>query len=253
MQFGSVRALVTGGASGLGEGVVRAIAKRGGRALIVDLPTSNGASLAESLGPSVEFASADVSKPEAVAAAVGAAVQHMGGIDLVVNCAGVSPAERTVGREGTIHSLDVFRRTVEINLIGLFDVVRRSALTMMSNAPAAGGERGVIINVSSIAAMEGQKGQAAYAASKGGVLALTLPLARDLADIGIRVVTICPGIMDTAMVAGLDERRRNALLDIHLFPKRLGKPSDFAQLVEAICETEMLNGESIRLDAATRL
>jgi 3-hydroxyacyl-CoA dehydrogenase/3-hydroxy-2-methylbutyryl-CoA dehydrogenase len=253
VEFAASRAIVTGGASGLGEGLVRSLVAAGAQALIVDLASSRGAELAADLGPTVAFRAADVANSDDVAEAIDAAVEHMGSINLAVNCAGVSPAHRIVGRDGTLHPLDTFRRTVEINLIGVFDVVRRSAAAMAANQPDANGERGVIVNVASIAAVEGQKGQAAYSASKGGVLALTLPLARDLADLGIRVMTICPGIMDTGMLAGIDETRRAALLNLHVFPKRLGTPTDFARLVQAICETELLNGEVIRLDAATRL
>jgi 3-hydroxyacyl-CoA dehydrogenase/3-hydroxy-2-methylbutyryl-CoA dehydrogenase len=152
-----------------------------------------------------------------------------------------------------MHPLDVFRRTVEINLIGSFDVLRHAVLVMSRNEPTAEGERGLLVNVSSAAALEGQVGQAAYAASKGGLVALTLPLARDLAIWGIRVMTVCPGIMDTGMLAGVDEKRRATLMDLHVFPKRLGRPEDFAQLVSSFMENTLLNGDVVRLDAATRL
>lgn len=246
-------AIVTGGASGLGEGTVRMIAEAGGRAAILDLPSSAGAAIAEELGDDVAFLPVDVSDPEQVRAAVDGARERFGRIDAAICCAGISPAGRTVNRKGEMFSLDTFRKTVEVNLIGLFDVVRNAARHMAENDPGTDNERGVIINVASIAAMEGQVGQTAYSASKGGIVALTLPLARDLAPLGIRVLSIAPGIMDTAMVAGLDDQRREKLIDLNLFPKRLGRPDDFASLVRTFLETTMLNGEVVRLDAATRL
>lgn len=246
-------ALVTGGASGLGLGVVRMIAEGGGRAAIVDLPTSAGAQLAEELGDAIEFVPTDVTRADEVAAAVARTVERFGRLDVCVNCAGISPAHRVVKSDGTKFPLDMFRKTVDINLIGLFDVVRNAAAAMAANEPGPDGERGLIVNVASIAALEGQVGQAAYSASKGGVVALTLPLARDLAGVGIRVMTVCPGIMDTAMLSGLDDKRRGALVDLHVFPKRLGRPDDFARLVQGFMTNTMLNGDVVRLDAATRL
>jgi 3-hydroxyacyl-CoA dehydrogenase/3-hydroxy-2-methylbutyryl-CoA dehydrogenase len=253
MRAQDTTAIVTGGASGLGEGVVRMLAAAGGRAAILDLPGSAGAAIADELGDAVAFFPVDVSVPEQVRAAVDGARERFGRIDAAVCCAGISPAGRTVNRKGEMFSLDVFRRTIEVNLIGLYDVVRNAARHMADNDPGVDGERGVIVNVASIAAMEGQVGQTAYSASKGGIVALTLPLARDLAPLGIRVLSVAPGIMDTAMVAGLDEERRRRLLDIHLFPKRLGRPDDFAALVRTFLETTLFNGEVVRLDAGTRL
>jgi 3-hydroxyacyl-CoA dehydrogenase/3-hydroxy-2-methylbutyryl-CoA dehydrogenase len=249
---GSV-AVVTGGASGLGEGTVRMVAGAGGKAVIVDLASSRGDQLAAELGDSVRFVPADVSSESDVEQAIDAAAAAFGRIDVAVNCAGVSPASLVVSRERELFPLDVFRKAVEINLIGLFDVVRRAAFHMSANEPGEDGERGLIVNVASIAGFEGQAGQAAYAASKGGVIALTLPLARDLARWGIRVMGVAPGIMDTGMLAGIDEKRRSAFVDIHVFPKRLGRPADFAALVRSFMETTLLNGEVVRLDAATRL
>ncbi len=246
-------AVVTGGASGLGEGVVRMLAEAGGRAAILDLPSSNGAAIAQELGDSVAFLPVDVSVPDQVHAAVDGARERFGRIDAAVCCAGISPAGRTLNREGEMFSLDTFRRTIEVNLIGAYDVVRNAARHMAANEPGVDRERGVIVMVASIAAMEGQAGQTAYSASKGGIIGLTLPLARDLAPIGVRVLTIAPGIMDTAMIAGLDEARRERLIDINLFPKRLGRPDDFAALVRTFMETTMFNGEIVRLDAGTRL
>ncbi|MEU3011683.1 SDR family NAD(P)-dependent oxidoreductase [Nocardia asteroides] len=249
---GSV-ALITGGASGLGLGVARMIAARGGQAMIADLPTSRGHEVAVELGDSVAFIPTDVADPDQVTTAVQATLALFGRLDLCVNCAGISPAHRVVKRDGTLFPLDTFTSTVAVNLTGLFDVVRNAAGAMAKNPPGTDGERGLIVNVASIAALEGQVGQAAYAASKGGVVALTLPLARDLAGLGIRVMTVCPGIMDTAMLADADDTRRQALLDIHVFPKRLGRSDDFADLVAAFMTNTMLNGDVVRLDAATRL
>jgi 3-hydroxyacyl-CoA dehydrogenase/3-hydroxy-2-methylbutyryl-CoA dehydrogenase len=245
--------VITGGASGLGEGVVRMLASGGGRAAIVDLPGSRGEEIAAELGDSVRFFATDVTATDQVEAAVDGAVEAFGRIDLVVNAAGVSPAARVVGREGKLFSLETFKQAIDINLVGLFDVVRRSALKMSENEPGEDGERGLIVNVASIAAFEGQVGQAAYTASKGAVAALTIQLARDLERQAIRVMCVAPGMMDTAMLAGVDEKRRQALIDIHLFPKRLGRPEDFAQVVRTMMEVTLLNGDVFRLDAGTRL
>lgn len=253
MRAQDTAAIVTGGASGLGEGVVRMLAAAGGSIAILDLPGSAGAAIAAELGERVSFQPVDVSVPEQVRVAVDGAHEQLGRIDATVCCAGISPAGRTLNRHGEMFSLDTFRQTIEVNLIGLYDVVRNAARHMADNEPGVDGERGVIVNVASIAAMEGQVGQTAYSASKGGIVALTLPLARDLAPLGIRVLAIAPGIMDTAMVAGLDETRRQGLIDLNLFPKRLGRPDDFAALVRMFLETTMFNGEVVRLDAATRL
>lgn len=253
MKLSDVRALVTGGASGLGEGTVRAIIGAGGMATIIDLPSSRGPMLASELGERVTFTPCDVTKSAEVTTAVQSALKAMGLINVNVNCAGVSPAQRVVGRDGTLFDLELFRKTLEINLIGAFDVIRQSAGAMAKNVPGLSGERGLVVNVSSVAAIEGQRGQAAYTASKGGLLALTLMLARDLAEIGVRVNTICPGVMDTPMLAGVDEKRREGIINLNVFPKRLGTPADFAHLVQFLVENEMMNGEVIRLDAAVRL
>jgi 3-hydroxyacyl-CoA dehydrogenase / 3-hydroxy-2-methylbutyryl-CoA dehydrogenase len=245
--------LITGGASGLGEGVVRMLAEGGGQAAILDLPQSRGAEIAQELGDSARFFATDVSDPEQVEAAVRGAAEAFGRIDLAVNCAGISPAQRIVGKDRSLYPLDMFKRAIDVNLNGLFDVVRWSALHMADNEPGEDGERGLIVNVASIAGFEGQVGQAAYAASKGGVIALTLQLARDLERQAIRVMGVAPGMMDTAMLAGVDDRRRKALIDLHLFPRRLGTPHDFARLVRTFMEVTLLNGDVVRLDAATRL
>jgi 3-hydroxyacyl-CoA dehydrogenase/3-hydroxy-2-methylbutyryl-CoA dehydrogenase len=245
--------LVTGGASGLGEGVVRMLVGSGGRAVILDLPGSRGDAIADELGDAVVFVPTDVTQTDQVEAGVAAVAEAFGRLDVTVNCAGVSPAQRVIGKDGVLYSLDVFRKAIDINLIGLFDVVRHSALLMSSNEPGMDGERGLIVNVSSIAGLEGQVGQAAYTASKGAVAALTIQLARDLARQSIRVMAVAPGMMDTAMLAGVDDTRRQALLDLHVFPKRLGVPEDFAALVRTFMEVTLLNGDVVRLDAATRL
>jgi len=253
MNVRDARAIVTGGASGLGEAVVKMLTEGAGRAVILDLEGSRGEELARKLGGAVSFVPTDVSDSEQVEVSVAKAREVLGTINLAVNCAGISPAHRMIGRDGAIHPLDSFRRAVEINLIGLFDVVRWSAYYMAQNDPSDDGERGLIVNVASIAGFEGQAGQAGYAASKGGVIALTLQLARDLERHGIRVMAVAPGMMDTNMLAGLDERRRQALVDLNVFPRRLGRPSEFASLVRTFMETTLLNGEVVRLDAATRL
>lgn len=247
-------AVVTGGASGLGEGVVRMFAAGGGRAVILDLPGSRGPEICDELGAeTVHFLAADVSQPDQVESAMGRAAEAFGGIHLLANCAGISPAHRLLDKEGNLFPLDLFRKTVEINLIGLFDVLRWGVLHMSRNEPSDEGERGLIVNVASIAGFEGEAGQAAYSASKGGVIALTLPLARELAHWGIRVMTIAPGIMNTAMLAGTDDKLRERLAQVPVFPKRFGQPADFARLVRCFVEDTMLNGEVVRLDAATRL
>jgi 3-hydroxyacyl-CoA dehydrogenase/3-hydroxy-2-methylbutyryl-CoA dehydrogenase len=245
--------LVTGGASGLGEGVVRMLVDGGGHAAIFDLASSKGNELAAELGDRAAFFPVDVTDSAAVEAAVAGVAERFGRIDLLMNSAGISTGSRVLGRDGSPHPLDHFRRHVEVNLIGLFDVLRRAAVVMARNEPNEDGERGLIVNVASIAAIEGQVGQASYSASKGGVLALTLPLARDLAGHGIRVLCICPGIMDTPMLAGANEQLRNSLMDLTVFPKRLGRADDMGDLVRSFMEQPMLNGEVIRLDGAVRL
>jgi len=253
MTLAGIVGFITGGASGLGAAVVEMLAAGGGRAAILDLPASAGAERANALGEAAAFFEVDVSLPDQVQRAVDAAASHFGRVDLLVNCAGVSPVGRTLDRDGRMADLAVFRRTVETNLIGLYDVVRHTVRHMIRNDPGEDGERGVIINTASIAAFDGQSGQTAYAASKGGIVALTLPLARDLAIWGIRVMAIAPGIMDTAMLAGFGERQREAMAGLHLFPKRVGRPDEFAQIVRACLENHLLNGEVVRLDAGARI
>lgn len=245
--------LVTGGAAGLGFGAAKMLVDRGARVALLDRPTSQGAQAAAALGPQAAFFAADVTDADRVERAVTEAVAHFGRIDVYLGAAGVNANERMLSRRGALHTLDSFRRTVEVNLVGAFDVMRHAVAAMSRNEAGTDGERGLLINVASIAAYDGSAGQSAYAASKGGLVALTLPLARDLAEWGIRVMTICPGVMDTAMLVGLDDRLRAAVEKLPVFPKRLGRPEDFGALVISLIEQPWLNGEIIRLDAATRL
>ena len=249
---GSV-ALVTGGASGLGAGVARGLVAAGGRVVIADLASSAGESVAAELGDGAAFVAVDVTHPDDVEAAVAAAAEVWGRIDVLVSCAGISSGRRMLTRSGELHTLEHFRAHVEVNLIGLFDVLRHTVGHMAANEPNADGERGVIVNLGSIAGLEGQVGQMSYSASKGGIIGMTLPLARDLGSRGIRVMTICPGIMDTPILASLNAEQIAAVTAGNVFPKRLGAPADVAALVCHIMENTYLNGEVIRLDAGMRL
>lgn len=251
MNVKGLRALVTGGASGLGEATVRRLAAAGASVAVLDLATSKGAGVAADVGG--VFVAADVRNSDDVTAAVDGAAEGLGGIDLCVNAAGVAPAHRVLTRDGEMFPLDLYRLVIEINLIGVFDVTRHAARHMALNEPNADGERGVVVNVASVAAFEGQVGQAAYSASKGGIAAMTLPLARDLASYGIRVMSIAPGIMDTAILDAVSPELKAQLAAVHVFPKRLGSPDEFAALVVHIVENALLNGEVIRLDAAARM
>jgi 3-hydroxyacyl-CoA dehydrogenase / 3-hydroxy-2-methylbutyryl-CoA dehydrogenase len=246
-------ALVTGGASGIGEGVVRMIHSAGGSVVIADLPGSAGERIAAELGPSAAFAPMDVTAPEQVRQAVDDAVALFGRLDILVNAAGITASARVVARDGTLYPLDLFRKGIEVNLIGAFDALRNAAGAMAKNEPGADEERGIIVNISSIAAYEGQVGQASYSASKGGLVALTLPLARDLALQGIRVMTICPGSIDTPMLQRESQALRDSLAQANVFPHRLGAASDISAVIRTCIETTYLNGEVIRVDAAVRL
>ena len=252
MQIADSVALVTGGASGLGEATVRLIVNGGGRAMILDRAGSTGANLASELGERAAFSEADVTDEAQVSAAVERTVERFGVLNVTVNCAGVGIAMRTITRDGS-HPLDLFIKVVQVNLIGTFNVIRLAAAQMAKNTPTAEGERGVIVNTASVAAYDGQIGQAAYSASKGGVVGMTLPIARDLASVGIRVVTIAPGTFDTTMLAMAPEPVRQALAAQIPFPSRLGRPSEYASLVRHVLENVMLNGETIRLDGAIRM
>ena len=249
---GSV-AVITGGVSGLGFGVARRLVDQGASVVMFDINEERGKQATSELGDSSRFIACDISDAEAVAAAVAGAKDAFGRIDILVNAAGVAPAQRLLSRDGDMFDLELFRFTIGVNLIGMFDMIRNVAAVMSDNSPADTGERGVIVNVASIAAFEGQVGQAAYSASKGGVVGMTLPIARDLGSIGVRVNTVAPGIMDTPLLAGAPQELKDSLAALHVFPKRLGTPEDFAHLVQAIVENSMINGEVIRLDAAARM
>jgi NAD(P)-dependent dehydrogenase (short-subunit alcohol dehydrogenase family) len=246
LQLDGIGALVAGGASGLGEATARALAARGARVTVADLNEERGEALASELGAA--FAKADVTDERQLQAAVEAA----GELRLAVSCAGIGWAERTVGKSGPA-ALEPFETVVRVNLIGTFNVLRLAAASMAANEPDEGGERGAVVMTASIAAFDGQIGQTAYSASKGGVVGLTLPAARDLARIGIRVCTIAPGLFDTPLLAGLPEEHRQALGAQVPHPPRLGRPEEYAQLACHIAENPMLNGETIRLDGALRM
>jgi len=242
--------LVTGGASGLGAATVRRVVAQGASTLIVDLPSSSGSELGAELGDRVRFAAADVRDEDQVQAAVAAATQ-LGTLRVVVNCAGVATPGRVIGKRGVL-PLDVFRTVIDINLTGTFNVLRLAAATMIGNEPLDG-DRGVVIMTASVAAFDGQIGQAAYAASKGGIVGLTLSAARDLAGKAIRVMTIAPGVMETPMMGGLPGETRSTLEALVPHPPRLGRPDEYAMLVSSIIENSLLNGEVIRLDGALRM
>jgi NAD(P)-dependent dehydrogenase (short-subunit alcohol dehydrogenase family) len=251
MRVDGRTALVTGGASGLGRAAVDALLAAGANVVIADLSSSAGETLAKELGDRTRFAPADVTSAEDVAAAIATAAGAFGGLHIAVNCAGIGWAARTADKSGP-HDLEVFATVVRVNLIGTFNVIRLAAAQMSGQEPVED-ERGVIVNTASIAAFDGQIGQAAYAASKGGVVSLTLPVARDLAARLIRCITIAPGTFDTPMLGMLPEEQRRMLAEQIPHPRRLGKPSEFAALVRHVVENPMLNGETIRLDGALRM
>ncbi|CAN7737999.1 SDR family NAD(P)-dependent oxidoreductase [Paraburkholderia sp. 22099] len=244
--------VVTGGGSGLGAATARRLVAGGARVLLVDLNHDAGTALAAELGSHACFAKADISDAASAESALAAFRDTFGTLHGLINCAGVAPAEKVLGREGP-HALESFARTVQINLIGAFNMVRLAAACMAGNMPETDGERGVIINTASVAAFDGQIGQAGYAASKGGVVAMTLPIARELARHGIRVVAIAPGIMETPMLKGMPTEVQDALGKMVPFPARLGRPDEFAGLVLHILDNTYLNGEVIRLDGAIRM
>jgi len=252
MRIEGSGALVVGGASGLGEATARALHARGAHVLVADLDAERGAALAAQLGERAQFAAADVTQPEQLEEAVALAAQAPGGLRISVHCAGIGHAERIARAKGP-HRAETFERVVAINLVGTFHALRLASAAMLANEPVDEGERGIIVNTASIAAWDGQIGQVAYAASKGGVVALTLPAARDLAGSGIRVCAIAPGLFDTPLLAGLPAEARTQLAASIPFPPRLGLPPEFAQLACHIVENVMLNGEVIRLDGALRM
>ncbi|EIU3229407.1 TPA: 3-hydroxyacyl-CoA dehydrogenase [Pseudomonas aeruginosa] len=244
--------MITGGGSGLGLAAARQLLGQGGKVLLLDINAEAGQRAAAELGEGARFVQADITREEDGRVAVAQALEAFGAVHGLVNCAGIAPAEKILGRSG-VHGLDSFRRTVEVNLIGSFNLLRLAAEAMAQNPPNAEGERGVIVNTASVAAFDGQIGQAAYAASKGGVAAMTLPAARELARSGIRVMCIAPGIFETPMMAGMPQEVRDSLAAGVPFPPRLGRPEEYAALVRHIVENPMLNGEVIRLDGALRM
>ncbi|RBY89831.1 SDR family NAD(P)-dependent oxidoreductase [Blastococcus sp. TF02A-26] len=253
MKTYDVAAVVSGGASGLGEATVRALAERGAAVTVLDLQEEKGQALAAELGGATTFVRTDVTDEESVRAAVAEAAGKDRPLRIAVNCAGIGWAQRTLGRGGEPHDLGAFSRTVQVNLVGTFNVLRLAAAAMATAEPLEDGERGVVVNTASIAAYDGQIGQVAYAASKGGIVGMTLPAARDLAAVGVRVCTIAPGLVDTPLLGALPEPAREALAAGIPFPQRLGRPDDFAQLALAIMEHGYLNGEVIRMDGALRM
>ncbi|HEV7250083.1 MAG TPA: 3-hydroxyacyl-CoA dehydrogenase [Shinella sp.] len=252
MELKSRVFVVTGASSGLGAAVARMLAEEGASVLGLDVNGEAGETLAIELGENVRFRQTDVTNAADATAALAYAKEVFGHVHGLVNCAGIAPGEKILGKNG-LHGLDSFARAVTINLVGTFNMVRLAAAVMAEEEPDGFGERGVIVNTASIAAFDGQIGQAAYAASKGGVAAMTLPVARELARFGIRVVTIAPGIFETPMMAGMSQDVQDTLAASVPFPPRLGRPSEYAALVKHICENTMLNGEVIRLDGALRM
>jgi NAD(P)-dependent dehydrogenase (short-subunit alcohol dehydrogenase family) len=252
MEITGSTILITGGASGLGAGTARRLATAGANIVVADLNQSAGEALTAELGKKVAYVVTDVTSEQSAQAAIEAVINRFGRLDGLVSCAGILGAARIVGREGP-HDLALFQKVIHVNLIGTFNMLRLAAAAIAKNEPNADGERGVIINTASVAAFEGQIGQAAYSASKGGVAALTLPAARELARFGIRVVAIAPGIFETAMMHAAPEAVQQSLAQQTLFPTRLGRAEEFAQLVQQIAENPMLNGTVIRLDGGIRL
>jgi NAD(P)-dependent dehydrogenase (short-subunit alcohol dehydrogenase family) len=252
MHIDDTRAIITGGASGLGQAVAENLVAAGGRVVLLDVNAAAGQALTASLGERASFIETDVTSESAVNVAVAAAVQAMGGLNLAVNCAGVGWPKRMVGKDGPMPG-EFFRKVIEINLVGTLLVCKAAAAEMQKNAPNADGERGAIVMTASVAAFDGQIGQVAYAASKGGVVGMTLPMARELAAFGIRVVTIAPGLFLTPMMAALPAEAQESLGKQVPFPPRLGRPAEYASLVRQVVENPMLNGETIRLDGAIRM
>ncbi len=252
MRLADVRALVTGGASGLGLAVARHLVEHGGQVCLFDLDAAKGEAAAATLGDRASFQRVDVGSEDGVAAAVEAAAAAMGGLNAAISCAGILGAGRALGKDGPM-PLSQFETTVRVNLLGSFNIAKAAASTMQHNAPGEDGERGVIINTASIAAFEGQIGQAAYSASKGGVVGMTLPLAREFARIGVRVVTIAPGVFHTPMVDGMPQAVYDSLCAQVPYPSRLGRPEEFADAVAFVLQNRYVNGETLRIDGAVRL
>ena len=254
MRIEGAVALVTGGASGLGEATVRRLVSSGALGVVVaDVSAERGAALVSELGERVRFVRTDVTSSDDIAAAVSTAVDAFGRLDALVCCAGIAAAKRTVDREGNPADLEGYLRVINVNLVGTFDSVRQAAAAMSRNAPNSDGERGVIVMTASVAAFDGQVGQVAYSATKGGIVGMTLPLARDLAPSAIRVMTIAPGLLDTPIYEFAPPELKEELARNAVFPKRLGRPDEYAHLACAVIENTLLNGETIRLDGAVRL
>jgi NAD(P)-dependent dehydrogenase (short-subunit alcohol dehydrogenase family) len=252
MQLNGSTFIITGGSSGLGAATVKRFHGSGAKVVIADVNVEAGQALATELGNACVFCKTDVANEAEAQAAVNLARERFGAVQGLVNCAGIGPAERVVGKKGP-HRLETFTRVIHVNLIGAFNMIRLAAAAMAAGEPNASGERGVIVNTASVAVWDGQIGQAAYAASKGGIVAMTLPIARELSGSGIRVCTIAPGIFQTPMLAGLPPEIQDSLAKGVPFPPRLGRPDEYAALAQQIVENEMLNGESIRLDGALRM
>ena len=252
MEISNKVALITGGASGLGLATAETLLDAGAKIMLLDLNEDNAKSAVEKLGSNASYVIANVTDESSVQSAVDKTVEVFGGLHVVVNCAGIGSASKTVGKNGA-HPLDYFKTVVDINLNGTFNVLRLAAVAMADNEPNEDGECGVIINTASVAAFDGQIGQAAYSASKGGVVSMTLPIARDLARMGIRINTIAPGIFDTPLMGMAPDAVRNPLIEMTQFPKRLGIPSEYAALAKHMVENPFLNGETIRLDGAIRM
>lgn len=256
MQLQNSTALITGGASGLGEATARLFLSHGARVIVLDLNETSGKALEKEFSGQLRFFKTNVSDDVDVRLALSAALETFGSIQIAVNCAGIALARKTIGKVDGVygpHALDAFEKTIRVNLIGTFNVIRLAGFEMEKNAPNEEGERGVIINTASVAAYEGQIGQAAYAASKGGIVSMTLPIAREFAKAGIRVMTIAPGLFETPLMMDLPEEARLSLGQQVPFPSRLGRPSEYALLAKSIVENPMLNGEVIRLDGAIRM
>ncbi len=252
MQIANKTFIVTGGASGLGAATARMIVAGGGQVVIADLQPDAGEALAAELGNAARFVLTDVSSESSAQGAIGTAIDTFGALNGLINCAGIAPAEKLLGKNGP-HGLDVFAKVIQVNLVGSFNMIRLGAQAMATNEPDEHGERGVIVSTASVAAFEGQIGQAAYSASKGGVVSMTLPIARELARSGIRVLAVAPGIMETPMLLAMPPEVQESLGRMVPFPSRLGKPAEFAALVEHIISNPYLNGEVIRLDGAIRM
>jgi NAD(P)-dependent dehydrogenase (short-subunit alcohol dehydrogenase family) len=252
MKIAGATAVITGGASGLGRATAERLGAAGASVALLDLQQSAGADVAKALGSPALFAPCDVTSADQVTAALATAVERFGAVHALVNCAGIGTAEKTFGKRGPA-DLAAFTRVIQVNLIGTFNCIRLAAARMADNAPDEEGERGVVVNTASVAAFDGQIGQAAYSASKGGIVGMTLPIARDLAELGIRVCTIAPGLFDTPLLGGLPEPVRQSLGKQVPFPPRLGRPAEYAALAAHIIENRMLNGETIRLDGAIRM